>query len=112
MFGFKKKNYLKRTDFINSVDSNKIWSKSMTIPEIKSLLEHLEVELSKYEFDEDTNFIMNNRRKGLKREIEERLQKNNGDINDTNYNKIPRGTFNKVQTNLTDNNKKQQNKIQ
>ena len=82
MYGFKKKNYLKRTDFINSVDSNKIWSKSMTMPEIKSLLEHLEVELSKYEFDEDTNFIMNNRRKGLKREIEERLQKNNGDINE------------------------------
>ena len=32
---FKKKNYLKRTDFINSVDSNKIWSKSMTLDEIK-----------------------------------------------------------------------------
>ena len=39
MFVFKKKNYLKRTDFISSVDSNKIWSKSMTIPEIKMLLE-------------------------------------------------------------------------
>ena len=38
---FKKKNYLKRTDFINSVDSNKIWSKSMTLDEIKELLEHL-----------------------------------------------------------------------
>lgn len=82
MFRFKKKNYLKRTDFINSVDSNKIWSKSMTMPEIKSLLEYLENELSKYEFDADKNFIMNNRRKGLKREIEERLQKNNGNINE------------------------------
>lgn len=82
MFGFKKKNYLKRTDFINSVDSNKIWSKSMTIPEIKLLLEYLENELSKYEFDTDKNFIMNNRRNGLKRAIEERLQKNNGDINE------------------------------
>lgn len=82
MFGFKKKNYLKRTDLINSVDSNKIWSKSMTMPEIKSLLEYLENELSKYEFDADKNFIMNNRRKGLKREIEERLQKNNGNINE------------------------------
>lgn len=82
MFGFKKKNYLKRTDFINSVDSNKIWSKSMTMPEIKLLLEYLENELSKYEFDADKNFIMNNRRKGLKREIEERLQKNNGNINE------------------------------
>ena len=82
MFGFKKKNYLKRTDFINSVDSNKIWSKSMTIPEIKLLLEYLENELSKYEFDTDKNFIINNRRNGLKRAIEERLQKNNGDINE------------------------------
>ena len=41
---FKKKNYLKRTDFINSVDSNKIWSKSMTLDEIKELLEHLKNE--------------------------------------------------------------------
>ena len=38
MFGFKKKNYLKRTDFINSVDSNEIWSKTMTPSEIKELL--------------------------------------------------------------------------
>ena len=82
MFGFKKKNYLKRTVFINSVDSNKIWSKSMTKPEIKMLLDHLENELSKYDFDEDKNFIMNNRRKGLKRMIEERLQKNESDINE------------------------------
>ena len=78
MFGFKKKNYLKRSDFISSVDSNKIWSKSMTIPEIYELLEKLETKISKYEFDTDKNFIMNNRRKGLKRMIEERLQKNEG----------------------------------
>ena len=82
MFGFKKKNYLKRTDFINSVDSNKIWSKSMTLSEIKLLLEHLENELSKYYYDKDNNFIMNNRRKGLKRMIEERLQKKDGNINE------------------------------
>ena len=82
MFGFKKKNYLKRNDFINSVDSNKIWAKSMTMPEIKLLLEHLENELSKYEFDTDKNFIMNSRRKGLKRMIEERLQKNEGNTNE------------------------------
>ena len=82
MFVFKKKNYLKRTDFISSVDSNKIWSKSMTIPEIKMLLEYLENKLSKYEFDTDKNFIMNNRRKGLKRLIEDRLQKNDGNANE------------------------------
>ena len=67
----KKKNYLKRTDFINFVDSNKIWSKSMTLDEIKELLEFLKNEISKYEFDIDKNFIMNSRRKGLKSNIEE-----------------------------------------
>ena len=82
MFGFKKKNYLKRTDFINSVDSNKIWAKSMTLSEIKLLLEHLETELSKYEFDIDKNFIMNSRRKTLKGMIEERLQKTEDNINE------------------------------
>ena len=80
MFGFKKKNYLKRTDFINSVDSNKIWSKSMSLDEIKYLLEYLKNEISKYEFVVDKNFIMNSRRKGLKGMLEERLQKNDGDI--------------------------------
>ena len=79
---FKKKNYLKRTDFINSVDSNKIWSKSMTLDEIKELLEHLKNEISKYEFDIDENFIMNSRRKILKSNIEERLLKNEGKAND------------------------------
>ena len=79
---FKKKNYLKRTDFINSVDSNKIWSKSMTLDEIKELLEHLKNEISKYEFDIDENFIMNSRRKILKSNIEERLLKNEENAND------------------------------
>ena len=78
----KKKNYLKRTDFINFVDSNKIWSKSMTLDEIKELLEHLKNEISKYEFDIDKNFIMNSRRKGLKSNIEERLLKNDGNKNE------------------------------
>ena len=82
MFGFKKKNYLKRTDFINSVDSNEIWSKTMTPSEIKELLGKLETEISKYEFDTDKNFIMNNRRKCLKRMIEERLQENEGNANE------------------------------
>ena len=82
MLGFKKKNYLKRTDFINSIDCNKIWSKSMTIDETKLLLEQLENELSKYDFDEDKNFIMNARRKTLKGMIEERLQKNENNINE------------------------------
>lgn len=82
MFGFDKKNYLKRNDFINSVDSNKIWSKVMTTSEIKEVLEKLEIEISKHEFDEDKNFMMNSRRKTLKGMIEERLQKNEGNINE------------------------------
>ena len=82
MFGFKRKNYLKRTDFINSVDSNKIWSKIMKSSEIKELLVKLETEISKYEFDADKNFIMNSRRKCLKRMIEERLQKDKGNANE------------------------------
>ena len=82
MFGFKKNNYLKRNDFINLVDSNKIWLKTMTPSEIKELLGKLETEISKYEFDTDKNFIMNNRRKCLKRMIEERLQENEGNANE------------------------------
>ena len=82
MFGFKRKNYLKRTDFINSVDSNKICSKIMTSSEIKELLVKLETEISKYEFDADKNFIMNSRRKCLKRMIEEWLQKDKGNANE------------------------------
>ena len=80
MFGFKKKNYLKRTDFINLIDCNKIWSKSMTISEIKELLKKLEKEISNHEFVTDKNFIMNSRRKTLKKMIDERLQENNSDI--------------------------------
>lgn len=77
MCEFKKKNYLKRTDFINSVDNSKVWSKSMTISETKALLEQLEIELSKYQFDVDKNFIMNGRRKYLKELIEENLENTN-----------------------------------
>ena len=46
------------------------------------MLEHLENELSKYEFDTDKNFIMNSRRKTLKGMIEDRLQKNEGNTNE------------------------------
>lgn len=78
----KKKNYLKRTIFINSVDSKKIWSKSMTLDEVKEALKYLKNEISKYEFDIDKNFIMNSRRKGLKLKIEEQLLKGKGNLND------------------------------
>ncbi len=77
-----EKNYLNRNVFINSVNSNKIWSKSMTMPEIQELLEYLKNEISKYEFDTDKNFIMNSRRKALKSKIEAQLSKNDKDINE------------------------------
>ena len=54
----------------------------MTTSEIKDLLAKLEIEISKCEFDTDKNFIMNSRRKTLKGTIEERLQKNDGNINE------------------------------
>lgn len=56
MFFNKNKKYLKRLDFINLADSEKIWSKSMTLIEIKELLESLENEIQKYSFDNDKNF--------------------------------------------------------
>lgn len=80
MFGFKSKK-LNRNDFIKLVDSNKIWSKSMTLAEIKNLLEYLENEISKHDFDIDKNFIMNSRRKEIKAKIEERTLQNDRDIN-------------------------------
>lgn len=55
----------------------------MSLDEIKYLLEYLENEISKYEFDIDKNFIMNSRRKGLKEMIEARLQKT--DVNVTEF---------------------------
>lgn len=83
MFVFKKKkNYLNRNDFINYVDSNKIWSKSMNLDEIKEMLEYLKNEISKYEFDTDKNFIMNSRRKELKSKIDSRLLKSEGNMNE------------------------------
>ncbi len=83
MFVFKKKkNYLNRNDFINYVDSNKIWSKSMNLDEIKEMLEYLKNEISKYEFDTDKNFIMNSRRKKLKSKIDSRLLKSEGNMNE------------------------------
>lgn len=82
MLGFEKKNYLKRTDFINLVDSKKIWSKSMTMDNVKILLIHLEKELSMHDYVTDKNFMMNNRRKSLKRMVEERLHESNVNKNE------------------------------
>lgn len=80
MFILKKKNYLKRSKFIDLADSNKIWSKSMTIPEIKELLDLLEKALSKYDFDIDNNFVVDGRRKNLKSSVEAILSKTDENI--------------------------------
>ena len=50
MFKFRIKKYLKRTDFMNSVDTNKIWSKKVTIPETLDIIEQLENELANHKF--------------------------------------------------------------
>jgi ADP-ribosylglycohydrolase len=71
----KKKKYLYRNEFINLADSDKIWSKTMTLLEIKGLLQLLESSFSKYDFEIDKNFIMNSRRKGLEESIVNRLSK-------------------------------------
>lgn len=78
---FKKKNYLKRAELISSVDSNKIWAKSLTLVEINELLDYLKSKINEYEFDFDKNFIMNSRRKRLKSLIEESLLKEDMAIN-------------------------------
>ena len=75
-------NYLKRETFINSIDSNKIWSKSMSMTEVKDLLDFLENELLKYNFTSDKNFIMDGRRNSLKTSIEARVSNNDENINE------------------------------
>lgn len=77
-----KKKYLKRYDLINLADSNKIWTKTMSVSEIKDLLNKLEIEIAKYDFEKDNNFIMNSRRKYLKEMLEVRLQEKDGNINE------------------------------
>lgn len=75
MFGFNKK-YLTRKKLINTVDNNKIWKKTLTLQEIKEILNKLESELSRYYYETDENFIINSRRKVLKEMIETRFQNN------------------------------------
>lgn len=79
---FNKKKYLKRSEFINFGDSDKIWSKKMTITDINNLLIYLEKQINMYDFEFDKNFIMNSRRKGLKSMIDERIVNSNGNAND------------------------------
>ena len=75
-------NYLKRENFIKLVDSEKIWSKTMTLSEVKELLDFLEMEISKYNYESDRNFLMDGRRNGLKTFIEERVLDSKENINE------------------------------
>lgn len=70
LFNMKKK--LKRLEFINSVDSNKIWSKELSIQEIDELLEKLKQELSKYNYKKDKDFFIDGRRSIMKRYVKEK----------------------------------------
>ena len=49
---------------------------------VDQLIHYCKNKIDEYEFDFDQNFIMNSRRKTLKSMIEERLLKNNRDINE------------------------------
>lgn len=71
----EKNKYLYRNYFLGKVDSEKIWSKSMSIQEIKNSLQIFENEISKCIYEIDENFIMNSRRKELKDNIMNRLNK-------------------------------------
>lgn len=71
----EKNKYLYRNYFLGKIDSKKIWSKSMSIQEIKDLLQIFENEISKCIYAIDENFIMNSRRKVLKDNIMDRLNK-------------------------------------
>ena len=75
-------NYLKREDFINSVDKKKIWDKSLNLYQVKELLDFLEKEMSKYNYISDKNFLMDGRRNGLKTSIEERTLNGDENINE------------------------------
>lgn len=71
----EKNKYLYRNYFLGKVDSKKIWSKSMSIQEIKDLLQIFENEISNCIYEIDENFIMNSRRKILRDNIMDRLNK-------------------------------------
>ena len=73
---------LTRAEYINAVDSNKIWSKSLKIPEIKIVLEKLENVTKDRLFVPDNYFIMNNRRNSLLQMIDEKLQNKDGNPNE------------------------------
>lgn len=75
MFGFNKKNNLKRTDLMRLIDIEKIRAQKMSIEEIKNMFNTMEEDLSKHYFDTDKNYIFNSRRKAVKSEMERFLMK-------------------------------------
>jgi hypothetical protein len=73
-------NELLREDFINSVDSKKIWSKQMTLSEVYNMLNGLEKTISIHNFVSDKNFLMEGRRTILKESIDKRISNNNDNL--------------------------------
>lgn len=78
-----KKKFLNRNVLIHSVDSKKIWLKSLSVDDILDLLNKLIDEISKYDFELDENFVMNGRRNGLKNLIFERISNANNQYEET-----------------------------
>ena len=78
-----KKKFLNRNVLIHSVDSKKIWLKSLSVDDILDLLNKLIDEISKYDFELDENFVMNGRRNGLKNLIFERISNANNKYEET-----------------------------
>ena len=68
----KKK--LNRNEFINTVDSNKIWCKLLNDEEVLTLLNQLKEKITTHDFKFDNNFIMNGRRTCLRNMIFERVE--------------------------------------
>lgn len=56
------KKQLKREILVNSVNNDKIWSKELTIKEIRELLDNLKNIISKYKYKKDKNFFIDGRR--------------------------------------------------
>ena len=54
----------------------------MTLSEVEELLDLLEKEIAKYDYESDKNFVMDGRRNGLKRSIEECSSNNNINMNE------------------------------
>ena len=73
-------NYLKRSEFLRLIDIEGIMKQTITLPQIKEMLDKLESDILQHQYEVDINYIANARRKYLQLAINERLQ-SAGDLN-------------------------------